>query len=65
MLYKMSLSVSEIPPLFVQLDKLEKKENDEYLYWKEKARLFEITISKFLKILNIHNFDLKIQMDKI
>lgn len=38
MLYKMSLSVSEIPPLFVQLDRLETKENNEYTFWKEKAR---------------------------
>ncbi|CAF0829892.1 unnamed protein product [Brachionus calyciflorus] len=36
MLYKDSMT--EPPPLFVQLDKLEKNENQEYLYWKEKAR---------------------------
>lgn len=36
MLYKMSLSVSEIPPLFVQLDQLEI--GNEYYFWKEKAR---------------------------
>ena len=32
----MSLSVSEIPPLFVQLDQLEI--GNEYYFWKEKAR---------------------------
>jgi hypothetical protein len=36
MLYK--VAVSEIPPLFVQLDKLEKLDSEEYFYWKEKAR---------------------------
>ena len=36
MLYKMP--AGEIPPLFVQLDKLEKNEKDQYFYWKEKAR---------------------------
>ena len=36
MLYKMSLSVNEIPPLFVQLDQLETKDNVEC--WQEKAR---------------------------
>lgn len=38
MLYKMSLSVNEIPPLFVQLDQLEQKEDDEVPSWNEKAR---------------------------
>ena len=38
MLYKMSLSVNEIPPLFVQLDQLELKEDSDILTWKEKAR---------------------------
>ena len=38
MLYKMSLSVSEIPPLFVQLDDLQKNESRECISWKEKAR---------------------------
>ncbi len=33
----MSLSVSEIPPLFVQLDQLTKHEN-EHQHWEEKAR---------------------------
>lgn len=36
MLYKMSLSVNEIPPLFVQLDQLEHK--DDQQTWNEKAR---------------------------
>ncbi len=34
----MSLSVNEIPPLFVQLDLLELQSDSEYLIWKEKAR---------------------------
>ena len=35
----MSLSISDIPPLFVQLDRLEiDKETAEYVNWKEKAR---------------------------
>jgi hypothetical protein len=38
MLYKMSLSVNEIPPLFVQLDELAYKDPIENLSWKEKAR---------------------------
>lgn len=38
MLYKMSLSVSEIPPLFVQLDQLEQGEESEVPSWNEKAR---------------------------
>jgi len=36
--YKMSLSVSELPPLFVQLDLIEHKGTNEYVGWKEKAR---------------------------
>lgn len=39
MLYKMSLSVNEIPPLFVELDELNYNEaSREPEYWKEKAR---------------------------
>ena len=38
MLYKMSLSVSEIPPLFVELSELHRNENKSYDFWKEKAR---------------------------
>jgi hypothetical protein len=38
MLYKMSLSVNEIPPLFVQLDQLEQKEDADTPTWNEKAR---------------------------
>lgn len=34
----MSLSVNEIPPLFVQLDELAYKDPIENLSWKEKAR---------------------------
>ena len=41
MLYKMSLSVSEIPPLFVQLDQLSQNGN-EHLNWEEKARYVAI-----------------------
>jgi hypothetical protein len=37
MLYKTSAG-GEIPPLFVQVDKLEKHDSEEYFYWKEKAR---------------------------
>jgi hypothetical protein len=38
MLYKLQVPVNEIPPLFVQLDKLEQDLRGEFLYWKEKAR---------------------------
>ena len=41
MLYKMSLSVSEIPPLFVQLDQLSQNIN-EHPNWEEKARYVTI-----------------------
>jgi hypothetical protein len=37
MLYKMSVG-ADIPPLFVQLDKLEMDEHGEYFNWKERAR---------------------------
>ena len=37
MLYKMALSVTEIPPLFVQLDQLEGNEESD-IAWNEKAR---------------------------
>jgi hypothetical protein len=39
-MYKTAFSASEIPPLFIQLDKLEKQEEqgETTIYWKEKAR---------------------------
>jgi hypothetical protein len=38
MLHKLSFSVNEIPPLFVQLNILTYSENNRNVYWKEKAR---------------------------
>ncbi len=44
MLYKISLSVNEIPPLFVELSELHQNESKEFDFWKEKAR-FCLTFS--------------------
>jgi hypothetical protein len=38
MLHKLSFSVNEIPPLFVQLNMLQYSQNNQNVYWKEKAR---------------------------
>jgi len=39
MTYKMSYSVNEIDPLFIELSKLERDEElNNYVYWKERVR---------------------------
>lgn len=40
MLYKTAFSATDIPPLFVQLDKFEKYQidNESFSHWKEKSR---------------------------
>lgn len=46
----MSLSVNEIPPLFVQLDQLEHCDLNDSTHWKEKARSLLKNINIFLKL---------------
>lgn len=38
MLYQMSVFQDEIPPLFVELNMLDRNESNQYICWKEKAR---------------------------